>query len=52
MKSKTQEEKQQKLLQWILHEWDCNTIEEAIKESKNDYQLRLKLVECGIQIEN
>jgi electron transfer flavoprotein alpha/beta subunit len=44
-----QERRKQEKLAWTLREWDCISLEQAIKLAESDKQLRLILVECGIQ---
>lgn len=36
-------------LKWVLREWDCLNLEQAVREAANDGQLRQALVECGIE---
>jgi len=40
---------QQSKLEWVLREWDCHTIEMAIKEAQKDSTLHYALRECGIK---
>lgn len=40
----------QDYLRWILHEWDCKTLEEAIELAESDKALHSRLREAGIQL--
>jgi hypothetical protein len=43
-----QKDKQQKRLAWVLREWDCRTLQDAMKQAATDAQLHRILRECGI----
>jgi electron transfer flavoprotein alpha/beta subunit len=49
-KKKIEKQKKQKeqKLEWILREWDCSNIEEAIKLASKDKQLHYALREAGL----
>jgi hypothetical protein len=47
-KKKDSNNKEQKLA-WILREWDCSNLEQAIELAKKDQQLHYALREAGIK---
>jgi hypothetical protein len=47
-KKKDSKNKEQKLA-WILREWNCSTLEQAIELAKKDQQLHYALREAGIK---
>jgi hypothetical protein len=53
MKSKKEKQKakarQERQLAWVLREWDCKTLEDAINLAQEDSILHRVLRECGIQ---
>jgi hypothetical protein len=51
-KKKIEKQKKQKdqKLAWLLREWDCSNIEEAIKLASKDKQLHYALREVGIKL--
>lgn len=51
-KQQKQEDARNRRLAWILHEWDCRTVKEAVKQSQKDYQLRLALIGCGVKVDS
>jgi len=48
-KDKKRQMAKENLLSWVLHEWDCLTVEEAMEKAKEDSELHRLLRECGMQ---
>lgn len=49
-KEKKQKKAQMQKLEHVLRDWSCMTIKEAKTKAANEPELRLALVECGVQL--
>ena len=49
---KISEEQRKEYIDWILREWDCQTVEQAKRAAMKDLQLHLELRKVGIEFDD